>query len=95
MAIDRKTVEHVAKLARLELTPEELEKYGGQLGAILDYIRLLEEVDVEGAEPLAHAADSHNVFRADEPRPSLDREDALRNAPQRSDDSFIVPKVVE
>ena len=95
MAIDRKTVEHVAKLARLELPPEDLERYGKQLGAILDYFALLEEVDVSDAEPLAHAADTSNVFREDAPRPSIGRDAALRNAPERSDDAFIVPKVVE
>ena len=95
MAIDHKTVEHVAKLARLELPPEDLDRYGKQLGAIIDYIALLEKVDVSGAEPLSHAADTSNVFRDDVPRPSLEREAALRNAPDRSDDAFIVPKVVE
>lgn len=95
MAIDRKTVEHVAKLARLELTDEEIALYGTQLGAILDYIAKLETLDVSGAEPLVHPAESANVFREDTPGPSLPRAEALRNAPERTDDFFIVPKVVE
>ena len=95
MAIDRKTVENVAKLARLQLTPEELDRYGKQLGAILDYIAKLEKLDVQGLEPLAQAVDMSNIFREDVPRPSLPREAALQNAPEKNGDFFIVPKIVE
>jgi aspartyl-tRNA(Asn)/glutamyl-tRNA(Gln) amidotransferase subunit C len=95
MAIDRKTVEKVAKLARLQLSGEELDRYGAQLGAILDYIAKLEKIDVGGLEPLAHAVDTSNVFRADEPRPSLSRDAALQNAPEKTGDFFIVPKIIE
>jgi aspartyl-tRNA(Asn)/glutamyl-tRNA(Gln) amidotransferase subunit C len=95
MAIDRKTVEKVAKLARLQLSPEELDRYGKQLGAILDYIAKLEKLDVQGLEPLAHAVDTDNVFREDVPRPSLPRDAALQNAPEKNGDFFIVPKIVE
>ena len=95
MAIDRKTVEHVAKLARLQLSGEELDRYGKQLGAILDYIAKLEKLDVSGLEPLAHAVDTDNVFRDDVPRPSLPREAALQNAPEKTGDFFIVPKIIE
>jgi aspartyl-tRNA(Asn)/glutamyl-tRNA(Gln) amidotransferase subunit C len=95
MAIDRKTVEHVARLARLELAPQEIETYGRQLGAILDYIAVLQKLDVSRLEPLVHAAESSNVFRDDAPRPGLARDEALKNAPERSHDFFIVPKVVE
>lgn len=95
MAIDPKTVEHVAKLARLRLSAEELAAHGAQLGAILDYIAQLEKLDVAGAEPLAHPAEASNVFRDDVVKPSLPRPEALRNAPERNDDFFIVPKVVE
>ena len=95
MAIDRKTVEHVAKLARLQLSPEELDRYGKQLAAILDYIAKLEKLDVQGLEPLAHAVDTENVFREDVPRPSLPRDAALQNAPEKNGDFFIVPKIVE
>lgn len=95
MAIDRKTVEHVAKLARLQLTGEELDRYGRQLGAILDYIAKLEKLDVSGLEPLAHAVDTDNVFREDAPRPSISRDAALQNAPEKTGDFFVVPKIVE
>ena len=95
MAIERKIVEHVAKLARLQLSEEELARYQQQLGAILDYIAKLEKLDVSGAEPLVHPAESANVFREDLPSPCLPRAEALKNAPERTDDFFIVPKVVE
>jgi aspartyl-tRNA(Asn)/glutamyl-tRNA(Gln) amidotransferase subunit C len=95
MAVDRKTVEHVARLARLDLAPEELDRLGTQLGAILDYVAQLGELDLAGVEPLAHAAETTNVFREDVPRPPLDRSEALKNAPERTDDSFVVPRVVE
>ena len=95
MAIDRKTVENVAKLARLQLTPDELDRYGKQLGAILDYIAKLEKLDVKGLEPLAHAVDTANVFREDAVRPGLARDAALQNAPEKNGDFFIVPKIIE
>jgi aspartyl-tRNA(Asn)/glutamyl-tRNA(Gln) amidotransferase subunit C len=95
MSIDRKTVEKVAKLARLELSAEELDRYGGQLGAILDYIAKLEKLDVQALEPLAQAVDMQNVFRADEPKPCLPREAALQNAPEKTADFFVVPKIIE
>jgi aspartyl-tRNA(Asn)/glutamyl-tRNA(Gln) amidotransferase subunit C len=95
MAIDRKTVENVARLARLQLTDQELALYEKQLGAILDYIAKLEKLDVSGAEPLVHPAESSNVFRDDVPRTSLPRPEVLKNAPEKTDDFFIVPKVVE
>ena len=95
MSIDRKTVEKVAKLARLELSPEELDRYGGQLGAILDYIAKLEKLDVQALEPLAQAVDMQNVFRADEPKPCLPRDAALQNAPEKTADFFVVPKIIE
>lgn len=95
MAIERKTVEHVARLARLQLTDEELDRYGAQLGAILDYIAKLEKLDVAGAEPLVHPAEGANVFREDVPGASLPRPEALKNAPEKTDEFFIVPKVVE
>lgn len=95
MAIDRKTVEHVAKLARLQLSPEEIDRYGSQLGAILDYVAKLEKIDVTNVEPFTHAADTSNVFREDEPRPSLPRPETLKNAPERTNDFFIVPKILE
>jgi aspartyl-tRNA(Asn)/glutamyl-tRNA(Gln) amidotransferase subunit C len=88
-------VKYVAHLARLALTPEEEARLGAQLKNILGYIEKLKELDVTGIEPTAHAFPLVNVFRADEPRPSMSNEDALRNAPAQSNGLFIVPKIVE
>ena len=88
-------VKYVAHLARLALTPEEERKIGAQLGQILGHIEKLKEVDVSGVEPTAHAFPLVNVTRADEVRPSLSNEEALRNAPAQANGLFIVPKIVE
>ena len=88
-------VKYVAHLARLELTPEEQKQLGTQLGSILGYIEKLRELDVSGVEPTAHAVPMVNVTRADEIRPSLPHDDALRNAPARANGLFMVPKIVE
>jgi aspartyl-tRNA(Asn)/glutamyl-tRNA(Gln) amidotransferase subunit C len=88
-------VKYVAHLARLSLSPEEERKIGAQLGNILGYIEKLKEVDVTGVEPTAHAFPLVNVTRPDEVRPSLDQQDALRNAPAQANGLFIVPKIVE
>ena len=95
MAATEIDVKYVAHLARLHLTPEEERKLGAQLGGILGYIEKLKELDVTGVEPTAHAVPMVNVTRADEIRPSLAREDALRNAPAQANGLFIVPKIVE
>jgi aspartyl-tRNA(Asn)/glutamyl-tRNA(Gln) amidotransferase subunit C len=88
-------VKYVAHLARLALTPEEEKKLGDQLGHILGYIEKLRELDVTNVEPTAHAVPLVNVTRADEIRPSLPHEEALRNAPKQGGGLFIVPKIVE
>jgi len=88
-------VNYVAHLARLSLSPEEAQKYGAQLGQVLGYIEKLKEVDVSGIEPTAHAFPLINVTRPDELRPSLDHEEAMRNAPAKANGLFIVPKIVE
>jgi aspartyl-tRNA(Asn)/glutamyl-tRNA(Gln) amidotransferase subunit C len=88
-------VKYVAHLARLGLTPEEERKFGAQLGQVLGYIEKLREVDVSAVEPTAHAVPMVNVTRADETRPSLPNEEALRNAPASANGLFIVPKIVE
>jgi aspartyl-tRNA(Asn)/glutamyl-tRNA(Gln) amidotransferase subunit C len=95
MALTRKDVEWVAHLARLRLTDAELETMTRQLGAIVDYVAQLAEVDTEGVEPMAHPLTVHNVFRADEPAPSLPVEEALANAPRRRGDFFSVPAVLD
>ena len=88
-------IKYVAHLARLHLTPDEEKKLGAQLGGILGYIEKLKELDVTGVEPTAHAVPMVNVTRSDEIRPSLSHDDALRNAPAKSNGLFIVPKIVE
>jgi aspartyl-tRNA(Asn)/glutamyl-tRNA(Gln) amidotransferase subunit C len=93
--LDPQAVDHVAKLARLELTDAERELFARQLGAILDYIATLKELPAEGVAPLAHAVDAQNVFRADAPRPGLAPDEALGQAPGREGDFFSVPKVIE
>ncbi len=93
--IDRKTIDHVALLARLELSEEEREVFTTQLEDILKYIEKLKELDTSKVEPMAYAATTKNVFREDVPRPSMGLEEALKNAPSRIADFFKVPKVIE
>jgi aspartyl-tRNA(Asn)/glutamyl-tRNA(Gln) amidotransferase subunit C len=95
MAAAEIDIKYTAHLARLALTPDEEKKLGAQLGQILGYVEKLKQVDVSGVEPTAHAVPMVNITRADEIRPSLPHEDALRNAPKQANGLFIVPKVVE
>ena len=95
MAAAEIDVKYVAHLARIALTPDEEIKLAAQLGGILGYIEKLKELDVTGVEPTAHAVPLVNVTRADEIRPSLAHEEALRNAPRQANGLFIVPKIVE
>ena len=88
-------VQYVARLARIALTPAEEEKFGAQLSQVLGYIEKLQQLDVSGIEPTAHAVPLANVVRADEVRPSLTNEEALRNAPAKANGLFLVPKIVE
>jgi aspartyl-tRNA(Asn)/glutamyl-tRNA(Gln) amidotransferase subunit C len=94
MAISREQVEKVSLLGRLLLSEEELDKMTAQLGQILDYMDLLREVDTDEVQPMAHALDVSDVFRADQVRPSLDREQALANAPARDKECYLVPAVL-
>ncbi len=88
-------IHYVARLARIELTPEEQQILGAQLSDILGYVAQLKEVDVNGVEPTAHAFPLVNVVRPDEAVPSLTQDEALRNAPARAGGLFVVPKIVE
>lgn len=88
-------IDHVAKLARLALTPEEKAKFSQQLGDVLHHIEQLSKVDVSGVEPTAHAFAVHNVWQEDVSRPGLPVEAALKNAPAQRDHMIVVPKVVE
>ncbi|MEW6081340.1 MAG: Asp-tRNA(Asn)/Glu-tRNA(Gln) amidotransferase subunit GatC [Bacillota bacterium] len=96
MAIDRSLVEHVALLARLQLGEEEKTSLLEQLNKILDHVRRLEEIDVEGVPPTFHVLpDMRNVMRPDEPRPCLPRDLVLLNAPDRAEGQFRVPRVID
>ena len=88
-------VKYVAHLARLSLSAEEEQKLGGQLNNIIGFVEQLKSVDVSNVEATAHAVPTVNVTRADEVRPSISHEDALRNAPKQSNGLFMVPKIVE
>jgi len=91
VAISRDEVLHVARLARLELAEDELERFAEQLNAILEAVGKVAELDLEGVEPTAHPLDLVNVWAEDEPRPCLSVEEALANAPDRGGDLFRVP----
>ena len=95
MKISQKDVEHVARLARLTVAPDELQTLTEQMDAILGYVNKLNELDTEGIEPMAHAVPMSNAFREDEIRPAIGVERALQNAPQGEDGYFKVPKVIE
>ena len=90
MSISREDVLHVARLARLELSEAEVERFQEQLSAILDAVSKVQELDLEGVPPTSHPLDVVNVWREDEPRPSLSVEEALANAPDRDGDLFKV-----
>lgn len=88
-------VSYVAKLARLELTPEETLQFQRQLDRILDYVAQLQSLNTASVEPTAHATPVFNGLRTDIPRPGLSQEEALRNAPVARRGQFIVPKIIE
>ena len=89
--IDREQVLHVARLARLRLTDEEVKRMSGELSDILEHVERINELDLDGVEPTSHVIDVENVLRPDEPRPSWPRERVLAPAPDATDDGFRVP----
>ena len=93
MGISQEDVLHVAALARLEIPADEIERLREQLGAILEAVGKVSELDLDGVEPTSHPLDLVNQWAADEPRPSLSREEALANAPDPAEGSFRVPAV--
>jgi len=97
MALSLEEVRRIAALARLRLTPDDERTFAGQLSAILDYVRQLEELDVSQVEPMTHAlaAGEPAPLREDEVRPSLPPERALQNAPEREGTCFKVPRIIE
>lgn len=95
MAISEADVRKVAMLARLALSDEDVAMFTRQLGDILDYVHKLNELDVQGVEPMAHAVDLANVFRRDEAVAAMGAESVLANAPKRRRGFFLVPKVLD
>ncbi len=89
--IDRDQVLHVARLARLRLTDEEVESMSGELSSVLDHIEKIAELDLDDVPPTSHVVELENVLRPDEPRPSIDRDRALEQAPDAGDGGFRVP----
>jgi|SRR5688572_26490782 len=93
--ISREDVQHVARLARLELSEAELERMRVELNNILAFMDKLRSLDTSGVEPTSHAVPLRNVMREDEPRPSFPRDEMLANAPERAGDFFRVPRIIE
>lgn len=93
--IDRKTVMHIAKLARLGLQEEEIDVLGQQLSVILEHIAILQEADVSGVSPIAHASRLHSIMREDVPQPSYPPEALLANAPAQEENCLKVRAVLE
>ena len=89
--IHREQVLHVAKLARLKLTDDEVEKMTGELSQILEHVERMEALDLDGVEPTSHVVALENVLRKDVPRECLPRERALEQAPDATDEGFRVP----
>ncbi|GIK78176.1 MAG: Asp-tRNA(Asn)/Glu-tRNA(Gln) amidotransferase subunit GatC [Acidobacteria bacterium] len=89
--IDREQVLHIARLARLRLDDQEVERMAAELSGILEHVEAIGELDLEGVEPTTHVVALENVLRADVPAPSLDRERALAGAPDSASGSFRVP----
>ncbi|MEW6001420.1 MAG: Asp-tRNA(Asn)/Glu-tRNA(Gln) amidotransferase subunit GatC [Nitrospirota bacterium] len=95
MKISKGEVEHIALLARLSLSKEEEDLFGSQLSSILSYMEKLNELDTRNIEPTSHVLSLSNVMREDTSRPSLEKAEALRNAPDHTDKFYRVPKIIE
>ncbi|MBT3311229.1 MAG: Asp-tRNA(Asn)/Glu-tRNA(Gln) amidotransferase subunit GatC [Desulfobacterales bacterium] len=95
MKISKKEVINVVKLARIDIEEGALDKFAGQIGKILEYIDTLNNVDTTGVKPTSHAISLTNALREDELKESINRDDALYNAPEKEDGFFVVPKVIE
>jgi len=95
MGLSADEVAKVAILARLRISPDELETFTGQLSSIVEFVAQLQELPTADVEPLAHGVEVRNVFRDDVRGPSLPREAALANAPRRNPESFLVPAVLD
>jgi aspartyl-tRNA(Asn)/glutamyl-tRNA(Gln) amidotransferase subunit C len=89
--IDRDQVLHVARLARLQLSDEEVERMASELSGILEHVERISELDLDGVDPTSHVIALENVFRPDEPRPSWERDEVLESAPDPASGAFRVP----
>ncbi len=95
MQITKEIVEYVAELSRIKLDPEETVKMQKELGAIIEYMDILNKLDTEGLEPLSHVFAVSNIMRPDEIAASYSRSEILGNAPEHTDETVIVPKTIE
>ena len=95
MPLTPEEVTHIARLARVGLSDDDVSRFQDQLSQILDYFQRLQEVDTDNVPPTAHTLAMHNVMRDVEPKPPFDKEDILANAPQREEDLFRVRAVLE
>ena len=95
MSVSKDEVKNIAKLSKLRLEENEVDEFTKDMNRILDYMEKLNELDTENVEPLSNPLDTFNVFRKDELKKSIDREDALKNAPDGTDEFFRVPKVIK
>ncbi|MCG3419811.1 Asp-tRNA(Asn)/Glu-tRNA(Gln) amidotransferase subunit GatC [Oceanobacillus jordanicus] len=93
--ISKDQVKHVAHLARLAVTDEEVDKFTEQLSSIITYAEQLNELDTDGVEPTTHVLDLKNVLRKDEPKDWITQEEALKNAPDKKDGHYRVPSILE
>ena len=94
MSVTKNDVKKIAELAHLEFTDEEIENYTAEMNKILGYVDKLNELDITDVEPLSHPIENANFFREDVKNESVDRESALKNAPDKSSEHFKVPKVI-
>ena len=95
MAIDRPAVDHVARLARLDLSEQERDRMSAELARILEHAELIQSLDLDGIEPTSHPLPLVNALRRDEAGPSLGAEEALRGAPAKERGCFKVPRIIE
>lgn len=95
MKITKGEVLHVARLARLKIEDSQIDKFAGQLGQILEYVETLNQIDTSEVPATSHAVELSNAFREDRPGISLDRKEALANAPESEHGFFMVPRVIE
>lgn len=95
MKVDKDLISRIENLARLDLSEQERSQIGKDLNAILQMVKKLDELDTDNVDPLIHISESVNIFRKDEIRNQLDRAEALKNAPEKDDTYFKVPKVID